>query len=41
MAIFVSAFLILNSFNMTVLQRIREIGTYARSGPRGGGSRGR
>jgi putative ABC transport system permease protein len=27
MAIFVSAFLILNSFNMTVLQRIREIGT--------------
>jgi putative ABC transport system permease protein len=27
MAIFVSVFLILNSFNMTVLQRIREIGT--------------
>jgi putative ABC transport system permease protein len=27
MAIFVSIFLILNSFNMTVLQRIREIGT--------------
>ncbi|MGE0067575.1 MAG: FtsX-like permease family protein, partial [Solirubrobacterales bacterium] len=27
MAIFVGAFLILNSFNMTVLQRIREIGT--------------
>lgn len=27
MAIFVSAFLILNSFNMTVLQRIRELGT--------------
>jgi putative ABC transport system permease protein len=27
MALFVGAFLILNSFNMTVLQRIREIGT--------------
>lgn len=27
MAIFVGAFLILNSFNMTVLQRMREIGT--------------
>ncbi|MBS1676183.1 MAG: ABC transporter permease [Actinobacteria bacterium] len=27
MAIFVSVFLILNSFNMTVLQRIRELGT--------------
>jgi|GEM_PF-1006831 len=27
MAIFVGAFLILNSFNMTVLQRVREIGT--------------
>ena len=26
-ALFVGAFLILNSFNMTVLQRIREIGT--------------
>ena len=27
MALFVGAFLILNPFNMTVLQRIREIGT--------------
>ena len=36
-ALFVGSFLILNSFNMTVLQRIREIGTLRRSG----GHRGR
>ena len=37
-ALFVGVFLILNSFNMTVLQRMREIGTLRALGASGGAS---